>query len=194
MNIILLCCMTGLDTNSIIAILTFITLCVNVYLIIDERRPRLQFGIVKIGQAFYLKVKNVGTRTARNVKLVVEGEPIENSLFPKITDSFQFLKEHPFYVEAGAEKYFCICPDKLNHKKIDECEPWLGKDTEIPQWVEKYHSKDIHIKATYNRWFSIEECFSVQGYISLAAYKVKSPTERVVESISSINKTLKDKK
>ena len=117
MNIILLCCMTGLDTNSIIAILTFITLCVNVYLIIDERRPRLQFGIVKIGQAFYLKVKNVGTRTARNVKLVVEGEPIENSLFPKITDSFQFLKEHPFYVEAGAEKYFCICPDKLNHKK-----------------------------------------------------------------------------
>jgi len=188
------CCSIEWDSNSIMAILTFIALCVNIYLIIDERRPRLQFGIVKIGQAFYLKVKNVGTRTARNVKLVVEGEPVEHSLFPKIRDSFQFLKEHPFYVEAGAEKFFCICPDKLNHKKIDECGPWLEKDAEIPQWTEKYHNKDIHIKATYNCWFSEEEKFSVRGFISLAAYRVKDPTERVVESISNINETLKGKK
>ena len=191
-------CLCGIDWTDVsaiatlvMAVLTFLTLCVSVYLIHDERRPHLQFSIVKIEQAFYLKVKNVGSRTARNVKLKVEGEPIKNTLFPQIKEAFDFIKEHPFYVEAGAEKFFCLGPDKLNHKKIDECGKWLEKDREIPQWVEKYHNKDISIKATYNCIYWEREKFSIQGYISLAAYKVKNPSERIAESINDINKKLK---
>lgn len=86
-----MCCIAGLDANGVMAILTFLALCVNVYLIIDERRPHLQFSIVKIEQAFYLKVKNVGSRAARKVNLTVKGEPIENTLFPQIKEAFDYL-------------------------------------------------------------------------------------------------------
>lgn len=192
-------CLCGIDWTDIsaiatlvMAILTFLTLCVSVYLIHDDRRPRLQFSIVKIEQAFYLKVKNIGSRAARKVKLKVEGEPIDNALFPQIRDAFDFLKGHSFYVEAGAEKYFCLGPDKLNHKKIDECGKWLIKDNEIPQWVEKYHNKDISIKATYNCIYWEKEKFSIQGFISLAAYRPNTPLEQVVDSLHAINKTLKE--
>lgn len=188
----IMCCIAGLDANGVMAILTFVALCVNVYLIIDERRPHLQFSIVKIEQAFYLKVKNVGSRAARKVNLTVKGEPIENTLFPQIKEAFDYLKKHPFYVESGAEKYFCLGPDKLNHKKIDECEKWLGKDREIPQWVEKYQDKDISVKATYNCIYWEKEEFSIQGFVSLAAYKVKQPSERIAESINDINKKIKN--
>ena len=191
MDTMILCCFINWDANSIMAFITFITLCVNVYLIIDERRPHLQFSIVKIEQAFYLKVKNVGSRAARKVNLAVKGEPIENTLFPQIKEAFDYLKKHPFYVEAGAEKYFCLGPDKLNHKKIDECEKWLEKDSEIPQWAEKYHNKDISIEATYNGIYWEKEKFSIRGFISLAAYKVKNPSERIAESINDINKKIK---
>lgn len=193
-------CLCGIDWTALAAIgtlvmtvLTFVTLCVNVYLIHDERRPRLQFSIVKIEQAFYLKVKNVGSRTARKVKLIVEGEPISNTLFPHIKEAFDFLKEHPFYVEAGGEKYFCLGPDKLNHKKIDECGKWLVKDAEIPQWVEKYHDKEISIKVSYNRWYYEKEAFSIRGFISLAAYKINNPSKQIVETLQNINKSLKKK-
>lgn len=191
-------CLCGIDWTDIgaiatlvMAVLTFLTLCVNLYLIIDERRPHLQFSIVKIEQAFYLKIKNVGSRAARKVNLTVKGEPIENALFPQIKEAFDYLKKHPFYVEAGAEKYFCLGPDKLNHKKIDECGKWLTKDSEIPQWVEKYQDKDIVVKATYNCIYWEKEKFSIRGFISLAAYKVKRPSERIAESINDINKKFK---
>jgi len=192
-------CLCGIDWTNIsaiatlvMAVLTFLTLCVSVYLIHDERRPHLQLSIVKIEQAFYLKVKNVGSRAARGVKLIVEGEPIENTLFPQIREAFEFLRNHPFYVEAGAEKYFCLGPDKLNHKKIDECEKWLSKDHDISGWVDKYQDKEISIKVTYNRWYRENEKFSIQGFISLAAYRHNTPLEQVVVSLHAINKTLKE--
>lgn len=191
-----LCSIDWTDISAIatlvMAVLTFLTLCVNVYLIFDERRPHLQFSIVKIEQAFYLKVKNVGSRAARKVNLTVKGEPIKNTLFPQIKEAFDYLKKHPFYVETGAEKYFCLGPDKLNHKKLDECEKWPGKDSEIPLWVEKYHDKDISIKAIYNGIYWEKEKFSIQGFISLAAYKVKNPSERIAESMNDINKKIKN--
>ena len=178
----------------IMAILTFLALCVNIYLIVDERRPHLQFSIVKVQQAFYLKIKNVGSRNARNVKLEVKGEPIENSISDKIKESFSFLASHPFYIEAGAEKYFCIAPDKLDLSKLSECSKWLNCATEqkIAEWVDKYHNKDITISASYNCFYSTKEQFSISGFISLSAYRFKPYQEQLIETIKQLNNKWND--
>ena len=195
MNPVVLCCIENWNmisalANCVLAFLTFVTIVVNIVLIWDSKRPHLQFAITKKEQAFYLKVINVGETPAKKIRLKVSGAPIENSLYKQIKESFEFLKSHSFYIEAHSEKYFCICPDKLDTTK-DNYKKWLTNNItqkQITDWADDYHDAEIKVKATYNRIYCASERFSIRGFISLVAYKVKSPLERIAESLSEKNK------
>ena len=189
MNNWLLCCICGLDSNCILAILTFITLCINVYLIIDERRPHLQCGIEKYEDFFFLKVKNVGRRVAKNVTLNVKGLPIEDSLYEEIKNSFIYLREHPFYIEPGDSKYFRLAPDKFDKTDPEKCKKMLSKISlsDFEKWIDKYHNIEIKIQTHYSNFFSNKARFSIRGFLSYAAYKVKSPSDRIAISLEEIS-------
>jgi len=185
----LLCCFCGIDWNCILAVLTFITLCINVFLIIDERRPHLQFSIEKYEDFFFLKVKNVGRSTAKDVTLNVKGLPIENSLYEEIKNSFIYLREHPFYIEPGDSKYFRLAPDKFDKSNSEKCKRMLSKTSleDFESWVDNYLNLDIKIQTHYNKFYCKKASFSIRGFLSYAAYKVKSPSERIAISLGEIS-------
>ena len=198
------CCKNIIDWNAVsaisnivLAVIAVLSLIFNFWVIYNSNRPRLQFSIVKIEQAFYLKVKNVGARMAKDIRLKVTGEPISNSLYNTIKKAFDYLAENPFYLEAGGEKYFCLCPDKIDTSKKSDWKKWLNNNNvtieQISDWADKYHDKKIIIHVRYNCCHCESNSFSIKGYISLAAYGVKSPIQQIAETLRDIKNDFENK-
>ena len=180
-------------SNIAMAAIAFASLGFSYYLLhkerkqrIEDNRARIDFSIIENIHAYYLCIENVGKETAYDIKMKVQGSPIENNLYISVRNRFYQLTKKSFILKGGEKKYFFISPSILEK---DISLPWKEKKTmdEINNWLKEYDEKPIVVSGQYNNRYTFKKDFTIRNFSVLETFQIPSPIESIAGAVSDMD-------
>ena len=159
--------------SALMAIATFITIAITLKQNREAVRARLLFSIVRKEDDVYLKIANVGSSVARDIRIRFSQNFKDMLIVNSLRERYDSLEKTSFSIDAKDAKYYIIIPSMDR-----ETGRWFVYDkekvsqNEINEWHKKYDKVEFSIGGTYNDQYDINERMSIYGFLNVGAVEI----------------------
>ena len=159
--------------SALMAIATFITIAITLKQNREAVRARLLFSIVRKEDDVYLKIANVGSSVARDIRIRFSQNFKDMLIVNSLKERYDSLEKISFSIDAKDAKYYIIIPSMDR-----ETGRWFVYDkekvsqNEINEWHKKYDKVEFSIEGTYNDRYDIKERMSIYGFLNVGAVEI----------------------
>ena len=134
----------------------------------EEHRARLLFSIACKQGLYVLKISNVGTEPAYNIKLKFSDSFINALLANATKEVYKKLNEKTFSIEGKSSKYFYISPQygdaSVTFYRTNE----NFSSNEINKWIDSFRHVAININGTYCDEYEVNETLKLDDYLIMS--------------------------
>ena len=134
----------------------------------EDHRARLIFSIAFEQGLFVLKISNVGTELAYNIKLRFSNVFIDSLLANATKEIYRRLNEKAFSIEGKTAKYFYISPQYGNASVSFNRTNENFSAEEINKWIDGFRNVPIVIKGTYCDEYEVDEALKLDDFLIMS--------------------------